>query len=144
MPRVRLRLVLLLGAALAAPPAARAQLGIDLSAPQKDKEKKKEAPPPPPKAAPQKPAEPLVLQPLDVTAKGAARQRLDAAMLGRFSTMAMLNPVAPILEGLDGAIVDGTAPDAGWFAYSVVMAVLLLWGGYGVFKHLEYRFAESV
>jgi tetratricopeptide (TPR) repeat protein len=77
MPRVRLRLVLLAGAALAVPLAARAHLGIDLSAPHKEKDKKEA--PPPPKAAPQKPAAPLVLQPLDVTAKGAARQRLDAA-----------------------------------------------------------------
>lgn len=68
----------------------------------------------------------------------------DASMLGRFETLALLNPVAPILEGLDGAIVAGTPPDPAWLGYSVAWAVLLLWVGYATFKHLEYRFAESV
>jgi hypothetical protein len=79
MPRVRPGLLFVLGAALAAPPAARAQLGIDLSAPQK-----KGAPPADAKkgatpAQPAAPAEPLTLQPLDVTTKGAAKARLDGA-----------------------------------------------------------------
>ena len=72
MPRLRPGLALILGAALAAPTAARAQLGVDLSAPPK-KETAPAKPPP-------KPAEPLGLQPLDVSGKkGAAKQRIEGA-----------------------------------------------------------------
>jgi tetratricopeptide (TPR) repeat protein len=70
MPRLRPGLALVLGAALAAPTAARAQLGVDLSAPPK-----KEAAPAKPAAPPQ----PLDLRPLDVSGKGAAKQRIDGA-----------------------------------------------------------------
>ena len=70
MPRLRPGLALVLGAALAAPTAARAQLGVDLSAPPK-----KDAQP----AKPAAPAQPLDLRPLDVSGKGAAKQRIDGA-----------------------------------------------------------------
>jgi TolA-binding protein len=68
MARVRPGLVLVLGAALAAPIAASAQLGVDLGAPSKDKKKETS-----------KQAEPLGLQPLDVSGKGGAKARLDSA-----------------------------------------------------------------
>lgn len=79
---VRLLPAVLAVLALAAPAAGRAQLGIDLSAPKKD-EKKPEAAKPaaPAQQAPRaaKPDEALTLQPLDVSGKSAAKQRLDLA-----------------------------------------------------------------
>jgi tetratricopeptide (TPR) repeat protein len=74
MPRVRIRVFLSAALLVTAPLAARAQLGIDLSAPKKKDAPAEKAPPPA-----QKPAEPLTLQPLDVAGKGAAKQRLEAA-----------------------------------------------------------------
>ncbi len=76
--RERLGLLALLLAAAAAPLPARAQLGIDLSAPAKKPPEKKPAEQ---KPAEQKPSdEPgVTLAPLDVSRKGATKERLDAA-----------------------------------------------------------------
>jgi ABC-type polysaccharide/polyol phosphate export permease len=68
----------------------------------------------------------------------------DADMVGSWRSLVMLNPVAPLLEGLNAAVVRGHAPDLGWVAYSTGMAVLFCWGGVAFFRRLEPRFAESV
>src|SRR4029079_13096509 len=46
--------------------------------------------------------------------------------IGSRGKILLLNPVAPILEGLDAVIVDGQAPDAFWTAYAAGWAILLL------------------
>jgi tetratricopeptide (TPR) repeat protein len=70
---------LVLAVLLATPAVGSAQLGIDLSAPPK-KEEKPAAPAEKPAAQPRpKPDEALTLQPLDVSGKSAAKQRLDLA-----------------------------------------------------------------
>jgi ABC-type polysaccharide/polyol phosphate export permease len=56
----------------------------------------------------------------------------------------MLNPVAPILEGLARTVVLGRGPELPWVGYSAAMALLFSWGGIAFFRRLEPRFAESV
>ena len=68
----------------------------------------------------------------------------EARMFGAWEPVLLLNPVAPLLEGLASAVVDRTAPDAAWLGYAAVWAV----GGLAVavrfFKRVEPLFAESV
>jgi lipopolysaccharide transport system permease protein len=68
----------------------------------------------------------------------------DAEMLGRWSTLILLNPVAPILEALSDCIVHKQAPDLFWVSYSTVVSFLILAIGYPIFKKLEPAFAESI
>jgi ABC-type polysaccharide/polyol phosphate export permease len=68
----------------------------------------------------------------------------EASMLGAYERIALLNPVAPLLEGLRNAVVLGKAPDLGWLAYSAAWALVALVGGYAYFKRSEYLFAEKV
>jgi len=68
----------------------------------------------------------------------------DASMAGRYETILLLNPVAPVLEGLRDSVILGRQPNLGWLAYSAGMGLLLCWGGIGFFRRLEPRFAESV
>lgn len=68
----------------------------------------------------------------------------DVSMLGRFASIAMLNPVAPILESLGSLILEGNVGQWPWLLYSCVVAVLTLTLGYRVFKNLEIQFAERI
>jgi lipopolysaccharide transport system permease protein len=68
----------------------------------------------------------------------------DVHMFGDKGKWLMLNPVAPLLEGLAGSITAQQPPDLRWVAYSLSWAVFSLLGGYMFFKHLEPAFAESI
>ncbi len=68
----------------------------------------------------------------------------SAEMLGKWQSTIMLNPVAPLLEGIADAMVLGASPDPAWTTYSVITSVLLLVAGYALFKRLESKFAESI
>ena len=68
----------------------------------------------------------------------------EVAMLGEWKNLALLNPVAPILESLFASVVVNRPPDLAWMSYSVVVSVVFLVGGYWLFKQLEARFAESI
>jgi lipopolysaccharide transport system permease protein len=68
----------------------------------------------------------------------------DAAVAGKWRAILMLNPIAPLLEGLNSSVVLRRQPDFPWVAYSASVSVLLLWGGIIFFRRLEPRFAESV
>jgi ABC-type polysaccharide/polyol phosphate export permease len=68
----------------------------------------------------------------------------EASMFGRWGQLLLLNPVAPILEGLSTAVVGHQAPDPMWTAYSAVWALLLVGVGPAVFARLEPMFAESI
>ena len=65
-------------------------------------------------------------------------------IFGSRGKLLLLNPVAPILEGLDATIVRGTHPDAAWTGYAAGWAVLLLLVTPAIFQALEPKFAESV
>jgi ABC-type polysaccharide/polyol phosphate export permease len=68
----------------------------------------------------------------------------EAEMFKRWSTLLMLNPVAPVFEGLNAAVVLHRSPDTAWTAYAVGWAVFMLLLGPTVFQRLEPRFAESI
>jgi lipopolysaccharide transport system permease protein len=68
----------------------------------------------------------------------------DTHMFGNKAKWLMLNPVAPILDGLSACIVRHQPPELPWFVYSLVVGVVMLLGGYFLFKHLEPAFAESI
>ena len=68
----------------------------------------------------------------------------SAAQFGDRGKLLLLNPVAPLLEGLDATIVQGHAPDPFWTGYAAAWAVLLLLVTPAIFLRLEPKFAESV
>jgi lipopolysaccharide transport system permease protein len=68
----------------------------------------------------------------------------DVAIFGRWAHILMLNPVAPILEGLSAAVVYHRTPPLGWVAYSTGAAVVLWLLSNTVFRKLEPYFAESI
>src|SRR6266849_1332788 len=68
----------------------------------------------------------------------------DVTLFGRWADLLMLNPVAPILEGLSAAVVYHRAPPLAWIAYSTgALAVVWLLGN-AFFQKMEPYFAESI
>ena len=68
----------------------------------------------------------------------------DVSVAGKWRSILMLNPIAPLLEGLNSSVVLASQPELPWVGYSAGIAVLLFWGGVVFFRRLEPRFAESV
>ena len=68
----------------------------------------------------------------------------DVRMLGGKGNWLLLNPVAPILEGLSACVAHHQSPQVPWIAYSFGSAAVVLVSGYFFFKHLEPAFAESI
>jgi len=68
----------------------------------------------------------------------------DVTMLGKNGKWLLLNPVAPILDGLSDCIVRHRSPELFWFAYSAVFGLVAFVIGYVMFKHFEPVFAESI
>jgi len=68
----------------------------------------------------------------------------EASMFGPWGKILMLNPVAPILEGLNAVVVLHHEPDAQWTLYAAGWAVALMLVGPIVFQRLEPQFAESI
>ena len=68
----------------------------------------------------------------------------DVRMFGDRGKWLLVNPVAPLLEGLSACVMRQPSPGFAWLAYSVCFAVASLLGGYIFFKHLEPMFAESI
>ena len=68
----------------------------------------------------------------------------DVGMLGAKGKWLLLNPVAPILEGLNACIAHQRPPQLAWVMYSVGVGLAVFLGGYFFFKHLEPAFAESI
>ncbi len=68
----------------------------------------------------------------------------EASMFGRWGTILMLNPVAPILEGLMAAVVFIRRPTRCGRATPPAWAAVLLTIGPLVFARLEPMFAESI
>src|SRR5258706_16148291 len=65
-------------------------------------------------------------------------------MFGRWASGFLLNPIAPLLEGISDVVVRHTAPPLPWVGYSTVCAVAILVVGIAVFQRLVPYFAESV
>lgn len=68
----------------------------------------------------------------------------ETRMFGDRGKWLMLNPVAPLLDGLSTCIVRHQSPELLWFLYSVGFSVSVFVGGFYLFKHLEPAFAESI
>jgi len=68
----------------------------------------------------------------------------DVSMFGSKAKWLLLNPVAPILEGLSACMTLHRSPDLLWFAYSFVFSMTVLIAGHVLFKRLEPAFAESI
>ncbi|HUJ62673.1 MAG TPA: ABC transporter permease [Kofleriaceae bacterium] len=68
----------------------------------------------------------------------------SAYQFGERGKLLLLNPVAPILEGLDAAIVRGQPPDPFWTAYAAGWALFLMLVTPAIFQRLQPKFAESV
>lgn len=80
---------------------------------------------------------------------------LEPSQMGRFAEIMMMNPLAPILEGLRFAVTEGhnllRPLDVGgvvgwrpwWLAYSAGTSMLLLWGSLRLFRASTASFAES-
>jgi ABC-type polysaccharide/polyol phosphate export permease len=68
----------------------------------------------------------------------------EADMLGEWRYWVMLNPVAPLLEGLRSAIVLNQSPETGWLLYSATVSILVFVAGWWVFHRLEPTFADHI
>jgi ABC-type polysaccharide/polyol phosphate export permease len=68
----------------------------------------------------------------------------EVEMFGRHANLLLLNPIAPIMEGVMACVVRHTMPSLGWLGYSGLVGVALLVCGLVVFRKLEPAFAESI
>ena len=68
----------------------------------------------------------------------------EVGMFKEWAPVLLLNPIAPILEGLYACIVRHEAPAVWWVAYSAVCSISALFFSFRVFKSLEPAFAESI
>jgi ABC-type polysaccharide/polyol phosphate export permease len=68
----------------------------------------------------------------------------DVGMFGDWAPILLLNPVAPVLEGLAACIVHHQAPALNWLAYSAAVSLTLLVLSYKTFRTLEPAFAENI
>jgi ABC-type polysaccharide/polyol phosphate export permease len=67
----------------------------------------------------------------------------DAHMVGQWEGLMMLNPIAPILQGLQDVVVKQTAPSLQWLAYAGGVGIVGCIAGVAFFKRVEPFFAES-
>lgn len=68
----------------------------------------------------------------------------DVRMFGARGKWLMVNPVAPLLDGLSRCMAHHESPDLHWFLYSLLFSLTTVIGGFILFKHLEPIFAESI
>jgi lipopolysaccharide transport system permease protein len=68
----------------------------------------------------------------------------NVEMFQKWANLLMLNPLAPLIEGLEKCIVYGSAPNLPWVAYSAAVALASLLAGFYFFKKWEPGFAESI
>jgi len=68
----------------------------------------------------------------------------EVSLFGRWSTLLLLNPVAPLLEGLGAAATGRAMPAPVWFAYSTIWAIGGFLAAFTFFKKLDPLFAESI
>jgi lipopolysaccharide transport system permease protein len=68
----------------------------------------------------------------------------DVSMFGRWTRVLLLNPVAPLLEGISAAVLGRPLPYGGWVLYSAAASVAAIIGALVFFKRAEPYFAEAV
>jgi ABC-type polysaccharide/polyol phosphate export permease len=67
----------------------------------------------------------------------------EASMFGHWAPVLMLNPIAPLLEGMTDVVVRHTSPSLPWVGYSALCAVGIFAGAAAIFHALDPYFAES-
>lgn len=68
----------------------------------------------------------------------------EVGLFGKWSTLLLLNPVAPLLEGIGAAATGRPLPATIWFMYSGVVAIGGFIAAFAFFKRVEPYFAESI
>jgi len=68
----------------------------------------------------------------------------DASLLGKWSTLFLLNPVATILESINQVVVLHRPPDGRWIGYLVVCGLVGWVAAWKIFDRAQPAFAETV
>lgn len=68
----------------------------------------------------------------------------EVKLFDNWKNILLLNPVAPLLEGLNGCLVHNQIPYVGWIIYSGVFSIVSLVFAIKVFKKIEPMFAEYI
>jgi len=68
----------------------------------------------------------------------------NVEMVGKWAPLLLINPMAPLLEGIRDTAVLGQMPDPLWTSYACIMSFGILIVGYKAFKNLENMFAERI
>jgi lipopolysaccharide transport system permease protein len=68
----------------------------------------------------------------------------DVALFGQWKNLLLLNPVAPILEGISWAVVGRGGIDPVWLFYSGMVSLMVFCGSLAFFERLEPLFAENI
>jgi ABC-type polysaccharide/polyol phosphate export permease len=68
----------------------------------------------------------------------------DVSMFGKWAGIFLLNPVAPILEGIAACVVHQRAPDIMWILYSAAVSLAIFACAFAFFTKLEPLFAERI
>ncbi|MDD1745268.1 MAG: ABC transporter permease, partial [Candidatus Methanoperedens sp.] len=68
----------------------------------------------------------------------------DVSMFGKWADLLLLNPIAPILEGLNACVVHHQTPQISWILYALVVSVVVFVFASIFFKKSEPLFAESI
>jgi ABC-type polysaccharide/polyol phosphate export permease len=68
----------------------------------------------------------------------------EARIFGKWAPLLLVNPIGPLLEGLNDTIVLHRSPDTLWFAYAVVVTLALFYGGWALFNRAQPLFAEKI
>jgi lipopolysaccharide transport system permease protein len=68
----------------------------------------------------------------------------NVQMFKKWANLLLLNPLAPVIEGLEKCVVYRTMPSLPWVSYSGIFALVSLVAGFYLFKKWEPAFAESI
>jgi ABC-type polysaccharide/polyol phosphate export permease len=68
----------------------------------------------------------------------------EVSVFGDSGNWLLLNPVAPLFEGLAAVAPNQAAPSLVWMTYSVAITLLVFVGAIAFFKKLEPAFAETI
>ncbi len=68
----------------------------------------------------------------------------DVSMFGKWAHILLLNPLAPILEGLGAVAVYHRAPDVPWVLYSAAVSLAVFACAFTFFTKVEPLFAERI
>jgi ABC-type polysaccharide/polyol phosphate export permease len=68
----------------------------------------------------------------------------DVSMFGKWADIFLLNPVAPILEGISACVAHQRMPDIMWILYSAAASLTVFACAFAFFTKLEPLFAERI